>query len=54
MTPEEEAETREVMSEVIANINQQIIEITDGTLKQRLLNLAKKHGWGSPGPEETK
>jgi len=52
MTPEEEAETREVMSEVIANINHQIIEITDGTLKQRLLNLAKKHGWGNQGSDE--
>ena len=54
MTPEEEAETREVMSEVIANINKQIIEITDGSLKQRLLNLAKKHGWEHAAREEPK
>jgi hypothetical protein len=47
MTPEEETELREVMQEVVANVNQQIIDITDGRLKRRLLDLAKKHGWGS-------
>jgi hypothetical protein len=52
MTPEEEAEVREVMQEVIANVNQQIIDITDGRLKQRLLNLANKHGWASHKQEE--
>ena len=54
MTPEDEAETREVMSEVIANINKQIIEITDGTLRERLLNLAKKHRWGHLDAEQPK
>jgi hypothetical protein len=54
MTREEEAEVREVMQEVIANVNQQIIDITDGRLRQKLLGLANKHGWGARKPEESK
>lgn len=52
MTPEDEAEVREVLQQVIANINEQIIEITDKPLKQKLLELAKKHGWEPPEREE--
>jgi len=54
MKPEDEAEVKEVLQEVIANINQQIIEITNEPLKQRLFDLAKKHGWGTSGREDPK